>query len=149
MKNLTPGPLINCIKGIVLLLFIILCSSGHSQTVGMSATGATAPNASAGLDINYTTQGLLIPRIALASTTSFAPLAAHVAGMVVFNTATAADITPGMYYNDGTKWIATQPKAAASGDMQYWNGTQWVNIPLGTPGQKLVISSSGVPSWGP
>jgi hypothetical protein len=115
----------------------------------MSATGVTPPNASAGLDINYTSQGLLIPRIALTGTTSFAPLAAHVAGMVVYNTATVADVTPGMYYNNGTKWIATQPIAAASGDMQYWNGTQWVNIPLGTPGQKLVISSSGVPSWGP
>ena len=68
--------------------------------------------------------------------------------MVVYNTATTGDVTPGMYYDNGTKWIATQPKPGASGDLQYWNGTSWLNIPIGTPGQKLVISATGVPVWG-
>jgi hypothetical protein len=150
MRKFTPKLLIRRFNGIVILLILILLSNFvQSQTVGMSATGATPPNASAGLDVNYTTQGMLIPRIALTGTTSFAPLAAHVAGMVVYNTASVADVTPGIYYNNGTKWIATYPKATASGDMQYWNGTQWVNLPIGSPGQFLKISSSGVPSWGP
>lgn len=67
--------------------------------------GTTAPNADAQLDITSTTRGLLLPRVALTNTTSPAPLTADVAGMVVYNTATAGDVTPGFYYNDGTDWI--------------------------------------------
>ena len=33
------------------------------------------------------------------------------------------------------------------GDMQYWDGTQWVMIPVGTPGQVLTLSTSNVPMW--
>jgi hypothetical protein len=150
MRKFTTKLLIRRFNGFAIVLMLLLYSAtGQSQTVGFSATGATPPNPSAGLDVNYTSQGMLIPRIALTGTTSFAPFAAHVAGMVVYNTATVADVTPGIYYNNGTKWIATQPKATASGDMQYWNGTQWVNVPIGTPGQFLKISSSGIPTWGP
>ncbi|MCX6218248.1 hypothetical protein [Spirosoma sp.] len=52
-----------------------------------------------------TKQGFLLPRVALTSTTAFTPLASHVAGMTVYNTATAGDVTPGYYYNDGLKWV--------------------------------------------
>ena len=48
---------------------------------------------------------MLLPRLGLSNTTSFSPLAAHVAGMTVYNTATAGDVTPGFYYNDGSKWV--------------------------------------------
>ena len=62
-------------------------------------------NASSILELESTTKGVLFPRVALTSTTAFAPLAAHVAGMTVYNTATAGDVTPGMYTNDGTQWV--------------------------------------------
>ncbi|MFK5959302.1 MAG: hypothetical protein QM495_10615, partial [Lutibacter sp.] len=51
-----------------------------------------------------TNKGFLPPRVALTSTTSASPLAAHVAGMVVYNTATAGDVIPGLYVNNGTAW---------------------------------------------
>jgi hypothetical protein len=138
------------IKGFLSLIIILSTASlGNSQTVGISPTGSTPPNSSAGLDINFDTQGFLIPRVALTATTSFLPLSAHIAGMIVYNTASVADVTPGIYTNDGTKWVAGTPKSAAGGDMQYWNGNAWVSIPLGLPGQKLVINASGVPTWGP
>jgi hypothetical protein len=63
------------------------------------------------LDLNPTnatdngTLGLALPRVELTSTTSYAPLKTHVAGMTVYNTKTLGDVTPGTYYNDGTKWI--------------------------------------------
>ena len=41
----------------------------------------------------------------LVSTTNPAPLTEHVAGMHLYNTATANDVTPGEYYNDGKKWL--------------------------------------------
>ena len=56
------------------------------------------------------TKGLLLPRVELSSTTDASPLTAHVKGMFVYNTATAVDVKPGIYYNDGSKWVA-----AASG----------------------------------
>jgi len=42
--------------------------------------------------------------VPLTSTTSASPLAAHVAGMVVYNTATISDVTPGLYVNTGAVW---------------------------------------------
>ena len=67
----------------------------------------TAPNVNAVLDLRSNDKlGLLLPRLPLQSTTLAAPLQAHVAGMVVYNTVTAGDVTPGFYYDDGTKWVA-------------------------------------------
>jgi len=71
----------------------------------------TAPDVNAVLDLRSNTKlGLLLPRLALTATNLAAPLQAHVAGMVVYNTATAGtapnNVTPGFYYDDGTKWVA-------------------------------------------
>ena len=129
----------------IFLLFISL--TGYSQSVAINTTSAPA-NSAAGLDVDFATKGLLVTRVALTSSTSPTPLTAHVAGMMVYNTATAADVVPGLYFNDGTKWVSTLPPAGtATGNMQYWNGTAWVIIQTGSPGQKLVINSSGVPTW--
>ena len=65
--------------------------------------GTTTPNADAELDIVSTTRGLLLPRVALSNTTNPSPLSTDVAGMTVYNTATAGDVTPGFYYNDGAR----------------------------------------------
>jgi len=134
-----------------LLLFALLAISlsGFSQNVGISPTGAVAPNSSAGLDVNFSNKGLLIPRVVLVSLTSATPLAAHVAGMIVYNPAPNANVTPGFYFNDGSKWIPALPVASATGEMQYWNGTTWVVIPTGFPGQRLTVGASGLPVWGP
>ncbi|MFV0390275.1 MAG: hypothetical protein ACK5KP_00040, partial [Paludibacteraceae bacterium] len=103
----------------IVSLCIVTLFSNELQaqvTIGSNAE----PDANAVLDLrnaadaNASTKGLLLPRVVLTSTTSFAPLTAHVAGMTVYNTATAGDVTPGYYYNDGSKWVriadsATEP----------------------------------------
>jgi uncharacterized protein (TIGR02145 family) len=33
------------------------------------------------------------------------------------------------------------------GDIQVWNGSIWVNVPAGMPGQTLTISPNGIPGW--
>lgn len=131
------------------LLFLILLntSQAFSQNAGISATGSIPPDNSAGLDINFPALGLLIPRIALTSSTSFAPLTSHVAGMIIYNTSSAGDVTPGFYVNNGTKWISALPKAVSPGDMMYWDGTTWVPVAAGQPGQLLQLNSSGIPVW--
>ncbi|MEI8049437.1 MAG: hypothetical protein WCI92_18800, partial [Bacteroidota bacterium] len=130
------------------ILFILLFTSigGYAQNLGVNATGAP-PNTNAGLDIDFSNKGVLIPRVALTGTANAAPLAAHVAGMIVYNTATTGDVNPGFYYNNGTNWVANIPAGVTTGDMLYWNGTAWVRIPAGTTGQFLQFSSSSIPTW--
>jgi hypothetical protein len=75
-----------------------------------SVTGSsTLPNSNAILDLESTQRGLLLPRVQLQATNIAAPLTAHIAGMSVYNTATAGttpvNVFPGWYYNDGTKWV--------------------------------------------
>lgn len=74
----------------------------------------TAINANAVLDVESTNKGILFPRVALTGTTNAAPLAAHVAGMQVYNTAAVADVVPGAYYNDGIKWVKIISEQATS-----------------------------------
>ena len=134
----------------VLVLLISNTGFVFGQNSGISPAGTTPPNTAAGLDVDFADKGILIPRVTLVSTTSSAPIAAHVAGMIIFCTATTGDVTPGFYFNDGTKWVAFVPKANTAGDMQYWNGTKWVPIPAGQPGQpgqRLKINALGVPVW--
>ena len=148
MKKIVKGDFSNVLKkisGIIILLFMSLLA--FTQNAGISPAGAQPPEVNAGLDINFVANGLLIPRVILTGTTASAPLNAHVAGMIVYNTATAGDVSPGFYFNNGTKWVEVFPKAVSAGQMQYWDGTSWVNIAAGTQGQRLRINASGVPAW--
>jgi hypothetical protein len=65
----------------------------------------TSLNANSLLELQSTTKGVLFPRVALTGTANVAPLAAHVQGMTVYNTATTGDVTPGMYTNNGAAWV--------------------------------------------
>ena len=129
-----------------LALLVLLSFSAFSQGVVLNTTG-NPPNASAGLDLDFTNKGLLIPRVALTGTANAAPLAAHVAGMMVYNTATAGDVTPGFYYDNGNKWVPSIPAGNTSGDMLFWNGSAWGLIPAGAIGQLLQSNGAGSPSW--
>jgi hypothetical protein len=46
-------------------------------------------------------------------------------------------------YND----LKDKPTGNNSGDMQYWNGSAWVMVPVGQPGQYLQLTTSSIPSW--
>jgi len=105
-------------KKITLLLICFITLQTKAQ-VNIGAN--TAPNTDAMVEISGSTKGLLLPRIALTSTSSFAPLSAHVAGMAIYNTATAGAgataVSPGYYYNTGTAWIKIAGVAS---------GTSWL-----------------------
>ncbi len=79
------------------------------QTLAQVTIGSKLPpNSDALLDLQQegeTKGGLLLPRVALKHTTSFAPMSAHTQGMTVYNTAKDGDVTPGFYYNNGSKWM--------------------------------------------
>jgi hypothetical protein len=99
-----------------LLTVAVLClAMGCADAQIKLGNNPTTINADALLEIESTNKGLLLPRVALTNTTAFAPLTAHVAGMSVYNTATAGDVTPGNYYNDGSKWVRIASAAPAAG----------------------------------
>lgn len=75
--------------------------------VAINPTGSAA-NSSAMLDVYSTTKGLLIPRVALTSTSSASPTTSPEVSLLVYNTATANDVIPGYYYWDGSKWVRLQ-----------------------------------------
>lgn len=80
----------------------------YSQNVGINATGG-APNASAGLDVDFNNRGVLIPRVALTATNAAGPITSPATSLLVYNTATAGtapnNVTPGYYYWNGTAWV--------------------------------------------
>lgn len=90
-------------KKIFLTLALITGMIASAQ-VRIGGTG-TAVDANAILELQSSTKGLLFPKVALTGTANVAPLAAHTAGMTVYNTATAGDVTPGLYVNDGAAWV--------------------------------------------
>ncbi|MEC4034601.1 hypothetical protein [Myroides odoratimimus] len=92
-----------------------LATAGFAQTkIGVVGKSNPDVNTNAILELEAENKGLLLPRVALTETTKANPLSAHVSGMTVYNTATVADVVPGFYYNDGSKWqqmVTTDNKA--------------------------------------
>ncbi len=89
-------------KKVISVIALLAVSITYAQTTGI---GTPTPDPDAALEVSATNKGLLLPRIALVATANAAPLSAHKQGMLVYNTATAADVTPGYYYNDGAQWV--------------------------------------------
>ena len=92
----------------LLSLTMLLTTASQAQ---MNIGANAAPNADAMLELSGSNKGLLLPRVALSSTSSTTPLNTHVAGMTVYNTASAGSgstaVSPGCYYNTGSAWVKT------------------------------------------
>ena len=84
--------------------FLLPLGHGLAQNVGINPTGA-APNTSAGLDVNFTNKGLLIPRVSLTSTADVATIPSPVTSLLVYNTnAAMAGGSIGYWYWNGSAW---------------------------------------------
>lgn len=105
-----------------IIAFLFLTINSVNAQVGI---GTTSPNGA--LDITSTTDGLLIPRVALTITTSALPLTTPTISELIYNSATVADVTPGYYYWDGAKWVRL-----ASGVTNDWSTTGNTGIVDGT-----------------
>ncbi|UGU16846.1 hypothetical protein LS482_02995 [Sinomicrobium kalidii] len=94
-----------------LLLFFSFCVYGLYAQVGI---GTPMPDNSAQLDVVAGDKGILIPRVALSSSTDNQTIASgNVNSLLVFNTATQGDITPGYYYWYDNRWR----RIVSSGDV--------------------------------
>jgi hypothetical protein len=92
-----------------LLLIVATLFVGLANAQVKIGANPTTINSSSILEIESSNKGFLMPRVALTATNTAGPLAAHVAGMIIYNTATAGtspnNVVPGVYYNDGTRWV--------------------------------------------
>jgi uncharacterized protein (TIGR02145 family) len=59
----------------------------------------------------------------------------------LFETSVAKGITQA----DTANW--NRKTGNSVGAIQFWNGSAWINLQAGLPGQMLIISPSGIPSW--
>ncbi|MCZ2487190.1 hypothetical protein [Aquirufa antheringensis] len=88
------------------IVFFLSISFGAWAQTGI---GTTAPAASAKLEVYATNKGFLPPRIALTGAADASTIASPVAGLLIYNTATAGiapnNVVPGYYYWNGTAWI--------------------------------------------
>src|SRR3954462_12854046 len=86
----------NMKKLLYILFFVSLLGTASAQSVGI---GTTTPDASARLEVNSTSQGILIPKMTAAQRSTIANPAT---GLLVFQT----DGVPGFYWYNGTAWIS-------------------------------------------
>ena len=79
-----------------ILVLILFAHIAFSQTEGVSIKNSPgAPHASAMLDVESTSKGVLVPRVALTNTTSNSPVAVTPAeGLLVYNTASNSAVAP-------------------------------------------------------
>jgi hypothetical protein len=95
----------DAIKLIFILWMTLMVVASQAQNIGINASGSI-PNYSAGLDVDFTNKGMLVPRVALTGTVDVATIATPAISLLVYNTATAGvapnNVTPGYYYWSGT-----------------------------------------------
>lgn len=109
------------IKNIKFTLLLIFTSISVSAQVGI---GNTSPQGT--LDISSTNDGLLIPRVALTNT-STATIITPTKSELVYNTATAGDVTPGYYYWETTPTVASD---------------RWIRLVSATPSNDWSITGN-------
>ena len=96
-------------KSLIIISFLSYSFCLNAQT----GIGTTTPNAASKLDVSSADKGFLPPRVALTATNTFAPVTglsgasplATAAGLLVYNTTSNNNVTPGYYYWNGTSWI--------------------------------------------
>ncbi len=113
-------------KYLIVLIFVISTSFLKSQNVGINSDGST-PDASAMLDVKSTNKGFLIPRVALTGTSDITTIPSPVTSLLVYNTATAGDVTPGFYYWNGSAWTSL-----GAGALTGWSTTGNAGTTVGT-----------------
>jgi len=118
-----------------LLVIFSSVSVSISQNIGVNSTGS-APAASAGLDVDFTNKGVLVPRIGLTSTTDVTTISSPATSLLVYNTATAGvyptNVVPCFYYFDGTKWVKFQASNVNDWSLIGNSGTSSTTNFLGT-----------------
>lgn len=115
--------------------FLFFFQRGITQNLAVNATGAPA-NASAILDVSSTSKGILVPRVALTGTGDLATIPGAATSLLIYNTATVSNVTPGYYYWNGAAWtkVVTGTAWSLTGNSGTSASTNFIgttdNVPL-------------------
>jgi hypothetical protein len=110
-----------------MLLLFLLCSSSLLAQVGLNTA---TPNESSSLDVVSGDTGILIPRLTLTGTDDAATITnGNIESLLVYNTATVSDVTPGFYYWNATatQWVRLVTSDTESRDWNLSGNTGTVN----------------------
>lgn len=122
-------------KALLALLFWMALQTGFTQNIGI---GTTSPNPNALLDISSSNKGLLAPRM---DSTSRKNIPAT-KGLLLYDTTYNS-----YWFHTGTAWVNMPSAGTANGALLYWNGSRWVSLAPGVPGQYLTYNAGGTPIW--
>jgi len=132
---------------LLLATALLLGIQSYAQTgVAINTSGAD-PDNSAMLDVSATNKGLLIPQVALTSTTDVTTIASPATGLLIYNTATTGrspdNVIPGYYYYSGslTGW-----KRFDTGSVSIVTGTAPVSSSGGTSPVISISAASAITS---
>lgn len=122
-------------KAIPTTLFFLFFTLFLQAQVGI---GTLFPDGA--LDITSPNDGLVIPRIALTATTTVLPVISGVESELIYNTATAGDVTPGFYYLSTATgpWVRLNTPAVVTnnwtitGNSNIVDGTNYIGTSAGT-----------------
>ena len=103
---------------ILVAVLAFVSTSVHAQ----QGFGTNQPSKAAAIEMKSDSKGLLIPRVTLTALTNFGPIqggttvtVADANSLLVYNTATATNLTPGYYY-----WTATSTIPTDDGTVGTW-----------------------------
>jgi hypothetical protein len=91
-------------KNVYFLIISLFIGYGNLTAQVSFNTDGSASDGSAMVDVKSTNKGLLIPRVALTGTSSASPVSTPATSLLVYNTASTSDVTPGYYFWSGSKW---------------------------------------------
>ena len=99
----------------LILLTLTFCYSINSfSQVGI---GTSEPNASSQLEVKADDKGVLLPQVALQSTTDNNTISnGNVVSLLVYNTNNSDDLKAGYYFWDGSKWMSLGSQSSVSID---------------------------------
>ncbi len=125
-------------KIIAIFLLILITGNTLSAQVGI---GITVPHESAALDIRFPDKGVLLARVSLTGTTDITTIVGAANSLMVYNTATISDVTPGYYYwsHSNTKWIRISDSNSEGWGLKGNTGTDPVINFIGTTDDRDII----------
>ncbi|MCK4698948.1 MAG: hypothetical protein KAT38_01375, partial [Bacteroidales bacterium] len=109
---------VNQVLAITLMsfLYMVLSNGLYAQNVAITDDDGYTVNAAAMLDVKSVNKGLLVPRVALVSTTDPVSVTKP-EGLLVWNTSTTGSYDdPGFYYWSGSNWIKVGSSALDFGN---------------------------------
>jgi hypothetical protein len=131
---------IRVLSGLIVLILLSLSPETPAQ-VRITDGSILTMDINSLLELESSTRGLLIPRVAIGNLTQAAPLTAPVpTGMMVYSL--GGSVTDGFYYWNGTSWIMLATGSAqwvTNGANIYYN-TGNVGIGVNVPVEKLEVN---------